>query len=108
MGPIPHEEMSMSASSRIAIVTGGSRGIGRDAVLRLAERGIASIITYHSRADDAEKGVAAVKEAGAAAVALQLDVSDTASFDGFVARVCDALAKLGAQRFDFLVNNAGT
>lgn len=98
----------MSASSRIAIVTGGSRGIGRDAVLRLAERGIASIITYHSRADDAEKVVAAVKEAGAAAVALQLDVSDTASFDGFVARVCDALAKLGAQRFDFLVNNAGT
>ena len=49
----------MSASSRIAIVTGGSRGIGRDAVLRLAERGIASIITYHSRADDAEKVVAA-------------------------------------------------
>jgi NAD(P)-dependent dehydrogenase (short-subunit alcohol dehydrogenase family) len=100
--------MSMPASSRIAIVTGGSRGIGRDAVLRLAARGIASIITYHSRADDAEKVVAAVKEAGAAAVALQLDVSDTASFDGFVARVCDALAKLGAQRFDFLVNNAGT
>jgi NAD(P)-dependent dehydrogenase (short-subunit alcohol dehydrogenase family) len=102
------KEISMSASPRIAIVTGGSRGIGRDTVLRLAERGVSSVFTYHSRADEAGKVVASVREAGADAVALQLDVGNAATFDGFVANVRDALGQFGAERFDYLVNNAGT
>lgn len=95
------------ASNKIAIVTGGSRGIGRDAVLCLARRGVDSIITYKSNQAEANKVVALVKEAGARAVALQLDAGDSTSFDRFVAEVRKALATLGADRFDYLANNAG-
>ena len=98
----------MPAQSPIAIVTGGSRGIGRDTVLRLAARGVRCILTYNARRADADTVVALAGEAGAAAVALQLDVGRAASFDGFVAGVREALRGLGAERFDFLVNNAGT
>jgi NAD(P)-dependent dehydrogenase (short-subunit alcohol dehydrogenase family) len=92
---------------KIALVTGGSRGLGRNTVLSLARRGIDSIFTYNSNRAEAEKVVALVKEAGAKAVALQLDTGNTAAFDGFVANVRKTLAALGAERFDFLVNNAG-
>ena len=98
----------MPAQFPIAIVTGGSRGIGRDTVLRLAARGVRCILTYNARRADADTVVALAGEAGAAAVALQLDVGRAASFDGFVTEVGEALRGLGAERFDFLVNNAGT
>ncbi len=94
--------------SKIAIITGASRGIGRDAALRLAERGVRSIITYKSNQAEAEAVVALIETAGAKAVALQLDVGDAASFAGFAEQVRGALAQLGAERFDYLVNNAGT
>jgi NAD(P)-dependent dehydrogenase (short-subunit alcohol dehydrogenase family) len=92
-------------TSKIAIVTGESRGIGRNIVESLARRGVDTIFTYHTHAADAETVVA--EAAAAKAVALQLDTGDVASFDAFVGSVKDALAKLGATRFDFLVNNAG-
>src|ERR1700733_12353093 len=92
---------------KIALVTGGSRGIGRNTVVSLAKRGVHTIFTYHSHSADAETVVAEVKDAGAKAVPLRLDSGDVASFDAFVDSVKDALAKLGAPRFDFLVNNAG-
>jgi NAD(P)-dependent dehydrogenase (short-subunit alcohol dehydrogenase family) len=98
----------MPISSRIAIVTGSSRGIGRDTVIRLAERGVSSIVTYNSRVDEANKVVTAVREAGADAVAVQLDVSVPATFDRFIDDVRNALRTMGAERFDYLVNNAGT
>jgi NAD(P)-dependent dehydrogenase (short-subunit alcohol dehydrogenase family) len=94
-------------TTKIAIVTGGSRGIGRNTVESLVRRGVHTIFTYHSHRADAEKVVAEVKDAVAKAVALQLDTGDTASFDAFVDSAKDALAQLGAARFDFLVNNAG-
>jgi NAD(P)-dependent dehydrogenase (short-subunit alcohol dehydrogenase family) len=94
--------------SKIAIVTGGSRGIGRDAVLRLAERGTSSIFTYRANREEADKVVALAAAAGAPAIALQLDVGDASSFAGFAGQVREALARLGAERFDYLVNNAGT
>ena len=97
----------MSDIRRIAIITGGSRGMGRDAAIRLAHQGVSSIITYNSRQDEAEKVVTAVREAGAAAVALQLDVGRADTFDGFVTQVRNALASLSAGSFDYLVNNAG-
>jgi NAD(P)-dependent dehydrogenase (short-subunit alcohol dehydrogenase family) len=96
------------SEQKIAIVTGGSRGIGRDAVLRLARRGVASIITYRSNRADADKVVAMVEQAGARAIALQLDTGDSSSFDAFVGDVRKALEALGASRFDYLANNAGT
>jgi NAD(P)-dependent dehydrogenase (short-subunit alcohol dehydrogenase family) len=92
---------------KIAIVTGGSRGIGRNTVISLAERGVDSILTYNARREAAEEVVAAVHEAGARATALQLDTGDLRAFDGFVESVRNALAELGAECFDYLVNNAG-
>ncbi|MBV8351986.1 MAG: SDR family oxidoreductase [Verrucomicrobia bacterium] len=94
-------------SDKIAIVTGGSRGIGRNTVLSLAKRGVHANFTYHTRNVDAETVVAAVKDAGAKAISLQLDAGNIASFDAFVESVKAALSMLGAARFDFLVNNAG-
>lgn len=96
------------SGTKIAIITGGSRGIGRAAVLSLAKRGVSSILTYNSNKAEADKAVALVEAAGAKAVALQLDVGQSASFDGFAAQVKDALPGLGAAKFDYLVNNAGT
>src|SRR6202161_4676326 len=96
-----------TSTSKIALVTGGSRGIGRNAVVSLAKHGVHTIFTYNSHSTDAEAVVTAVRDAGAQGIALQLDAGNVASFDAFVETVKDALAKLGATRFDFLVNNAG-
>jgi NAD(P)-dependent dehydrogenase (short-subunit alcohol dehydrogenase family) len=104
-------KMSMKTNAiipkKIAIVTGGSRGIGRSTVASLARRGVSTVFTYHTHGSDAEAVVAAVKDAGAEAVALRLDAGNVASFDAFVESVKDALFKLEATRFDFLINNAG-
>lgn len=94
-------------ASKIAIVTGGSRGIGRNTVETLAKRGVNSIFTYHTHRDDADAVVTEVEKAGAKATAIQLDAGNIASFDAFAASVRDALVQFGAERFDFLVNNAG-
>ncbi|MGA3010531.1 MAG: SDR family NAD(P)-dependent oxidoreductase [Terracidiphilus sp.] len=64
---------------KIAIVTGGSRGIGRNTVESLAKRGVNTIFTYHAQGRDAETVVAAVKDAGAQAVALRLDADNISS-----------------------------
>lgn len=95
-------------AGKIAVVTGGSRGIGRNTVINLAKRGVSSIFTYHSNRKEADAVVSAAGEAGAKAIALQLDTGNVSSFDGFVKGVRSELATLGAQRFDYLVNNAGT
>ena len=101
-------ENPKSPASKIAIVTGGSRGLGRDTVLSLARRGVDSIFTYHSNRAEADKVVALVAEAGRTAIPLQLDTGKIAQFDPFVRHVEASLATLGAARFDYLVNNAGT
>jgi NAD(P)-dependent dehydrogenase (short-subunit alcohol dehydrogenase family) len=96
------------SDSKIAIVTGGSRGIGRNAVLSLAKRGVRSIFTYNSNRAEADKVMALAAEGGAQAITLQLDTGNVGSFDGFVGSVRAALSEWGAERFDYLVNNAGT
>lgn len=96
------------SDSKIAVVTGGGRGIGRSTVLHLAQKGVRSIFTYNSDREAAEKVVAAAAEAGAPATALQLDMAEAGAFAGFADAVREALAAWGAQRFDYLVNNAGT
>ncbi len=101
-------EKTVVPNRKIAIVTGGSRGLGRNTVLSLAKRGVTSIFTYNSNRAEADKVVAAVSEMGARAFALQLDTGKASAFDPFVESVQKALSELGAERFDYLVNNAGT
>ena len=95
------------ADREIAVVTGGSRGIGRSTVLKLARRGVDSIFTYNSNQVEAEKVAQLVHEMGRKAVYLQLDTGNIGSFDPFAESVAKALVELGAERFDYLVNNAG-
>lgn len=93
---------------KIALVTGGSRGLGRSTVLALADRGVDSVFTYLSSKDDADRVVEEVEARGRHAVAMQLDTGDTAAFVGFVEQLRPALDDLGSGRLDYLVNNAGT
>jgi NAD(P)-dependent dehydrogenase (short-subunit alcohol dehydrogenase family) len=94
-------------TNKIAVITGGSRGLGRSTVLSLAGRGVDSIFTYNSNRSEAEKVIGLVAEAGRKAIALQLDTGKVATFDPFVQTVRKALVELNAERFDYLVNNAG-
>ena len=97
------------AQNKIALVTGGSRGLGKDMALRLAEKNFDVIITYHSKADAARDVVASIQSKGGKAYALQLDVSLASTFDDFASQVRSALKKeFRADGFDALVNNAGT
>lgn len=93
---------------KIALVTGGSRGLGKNAGLKLAEQGIDVILTYNSQREEAESVVAEIEAKGGKAAALQLNVASTQGFDDFVAQVKSALEKVWQRdTFDFLVNNAG-
>ncbi|SHK28185.1 NAD(P)-dependent dehydrogenase, short-chain alcohol dehydrogenase family [Reichenbachiella agariperforans] len=94
---------------KIALVTGGSRGLGRDMALNIAKKGIDVVITYHTNQTAAAEVVKAIEQTGSTGYALQLDSSKTGSFDSFY----EALSKLlldetGDAHFDYLVNNAGT
>lgn len=95
-------------TTTVAIVTGGSRGIGRQTVLCLARRGVHSIFTYQTGKVQAEEVVALAAEAGAKAIALPLDVANSQSFESFADLVRAALGQLDVDHFDYLVNNAGT
>lgn len=100
--------LSPFSCSSIALVTGGSRGLGRNTVLALAQRGVDVILTYHSKADEAQAVVSEVKALGREAVALRLDVGDSATFPAFAEEVRASLeTTFGRKRFDHLVNNAG-
>lgn len=92
----------------IALITGASRGLGRDAALALAARGSDLILTYRQRADEAQAVVDAAQRLGARAVALPLDVGRSDTFAAFAAAVQAALRDTwGRAHFDHLVNNAG-
>lgn len=94
---------------KIALITGGSRGLGRNTAESLARKGVHAVITYHSRADDAHMVVAAIKAEGGNAVATQLDTAATETFDAFAETLAMTLRNTwNRARFDFLVNNAGT
>ncbi|MEV4887648.1 SDR family oxidoreductase [Chitinophaga ginsengisegetis] len=98
----------MENKNKIALVTGGSRGLGRDMALRLAEKGIHVILTYHSREKEALEVVAQIEQAGQKAAALQLDAGNVKSFDTFFNQLKEVLKNtFNTNRFDFLINNAG-
>jgi NAD(P)-dependent dehydrogenase (short-subunit alcohol dehydrogenase family) len=97
------------STSTIAIITGGSRGLGQNSAMKLAQQGTDVILTYRSGEKEAAAVVAAIEKLGRKAVALPLDVGKSASFDAFAAKVRDVLSKTWQREtFDFLVNNAGT
>ncbi|MEP9377663.1 SDR family oxidoreductase [Aquabacter sp. CN5-332] len=98
----------MTTETRIALITGGSRGLGRNAALSLAQRGVDVILTYHSRRAEADAVVTEIEAQGRKAATLQLDAGNAASFEAFAAAVKKTLAAVWSRdRFDFLVNNAG-
>ena len=98
----------MEKQNKIALVTGGSRGLGKNAALKIAEKGIDVIVTYQSKKEEAEKTVEEIKLLGVNAAALQLDVSDSNTFDSFITEVTTTLkSTFNADQFDFLINNAG-
>lgn len=101
--------MNQQSTTPITLITGGSRGLGKSAALHLGVQGSDIILTYRSQRAEAEATVAAIQTMGRRAVALPLDVGNSASFAGFAAQVRQALAEVWQrERFDNLVNNAGT
>jgi NAD(P)-dependent dehydrogenase (short-subunit alcohol dehydrogenase family) len=94
--------------NKIALVTGGSRGLGKNMALSIAAKGLDVILTYNSKKDEAEEVVSQIQAAGQKAAAIQLDVADSKGFDKFIATVSSALKEVfSAEKIDFLVNNAG-
>ncbi|VTN12450.1 3-oxoacyl-[acyl-carrier-protein] reductase FabG [Raoultella terrigena] len=95
-------------TQRIALVTGGSRGLGKNAALKLAAKGTDIILTYHSNRQAALEVVAEIEQKGVKAAALALNVADTSSFESFALEV-ETLLQQRWQRgtFDYLLNNAG-
>ncbi|HAD96331.1 MAG TPA: short-chain dehydrogenase [Cryomorphaceae bacterium] len=97
------------ATSKIALITGGSRGLGRDMALSLAQNGKDVIFTYHSNRTAADEVVAEIEQRGQKGYALQLDTRDIKSFSSFFGSVTEKLkAERGSEKIDFLINNAGT
>ncbi|GGB76625.1 SDR family NAD(P)-dependent oxidoreductase [Dyadobacter sediminis] len=93
---------------KIALVTGGSRGLGKNMALKLAEKGFDVILTYFSKEEEAMHVVAQIEQAGQKAAALQLNAADVKSFDAFFDRLKEVLKNtFNTERFDFLINNGG-
>ena len=94
--------------NKIALVTGGSRGLGKDMAIRLADYGHDVILTYQSQKNAADEVVKAIEGKGQKAAALKLDVADFASLDEFITDLAGVLKNhWNTGKFDFLVNNAG-
>ncbi len=93
---------------KIALITGASRGLGKNTAQHLAAQGIDIIGTYNSKAEQAQALVKTLEASGVRAAMLQLDVSNSASFEAFAQQLSTTLHQvLGRQQLDFLVNNAG-
>lgn len=93
---------------KLALITGASRGLGKNTALHLAAQGIDIIGTYNSKADEAQALVKTLEASGVRAAMLQLDVGNSASFEAFAQQLSETLHKVfGRQHLDFLVNNAG-
>ncbi len=94
--------------TKIALVTGGSRGLGKDMAISLAKKGIDVILTYNTKKAEAENTAAEITSLKRKAAVLQLDVSDIKSFGNFFTGLSEALrTNWETDKFDFLINNAG-
>jgi len=98
----------MALKNKIAVVTGGSRGLGKDIVLNLAKNGLDIIFTYNNQIAAAEAVIKKIEALGRKGIALKLDVSDVSGFHVFTKRLTnELLSHFDTDRFDFLINNAG-
>lgn len=98
----------METNSKIALVTGSSRGLGKNAALAIAQRGIDVIVTYRSQQEEAEAVVSEIQAIGRKSVALPLDVANSKSFSAFAKDLASALdQEWQTNQFHFLINNAG-
>src|SRR3954464_2866855 len=99
----------MNTKNKIALVTGGSRGLGKNMAIALAKKGIDVVLTYNTNKQAADEVVAAIQLLGRNAFALQLDTSNIKQFDSFIKDLTSLLhERMGSSAFDFLINNAGT
>lgn len=97
------------STNKIALVTGGSRGLGKNMALKIAEKGLDVIITYHNNKDAALEVVSEIEKLGNKGVAFQLDTTNTASFKAFFEKIAAYLKEnYDYGTLDYLVNNAGT
>ena len=95
-------------TSKIALVTGGSRGLGKDSAIQLAKKGFHIILTYQTKKEFADEVVKEIEKMGQKAFALPLDISTTAGFNQFANEVKDILdTQFASAKLDALVNNAG-
>jgi NAD(P)-dependent dehydrogenase (short-subunit alcohol dehydrogenase family) len=94
--------------AKIALVTGGSRGLGKDMALALAHKGLDVILTYNNNLEEANEVVKSIKKMGRKAVALKLNLLEIKKLDKFIESVSKTLeTKFKTDKLDFLVNNAG-
>ena len=95
--------------NKLAIITGGSRGLGRSSALALADKGIDVVFTYHSNSEAAQEVIDVIKQKGQKAFAVQLDTRDVSAFAAFTQQVKSILLReFGREDVDYLLNNAGT
>ncbi len=98
----------MNSTTKIALVTGGSRGLGKDMAMRLAEKGLGVVITYNTKKEEAEAVVKIIEAAGGKASSLQFDANNIKGIDGFLQTLSKTLqATFATDKFDYLINNAG-
>lgn len=98
----------MARTNKIALVTGGSRGLGKDMALNLAKKGLDVVITYNSKKEEALAVVEQIKQLGQQSASIQLNVSNVSTFDAFFTELTDILkTEFQADKFNYLVNNAG-
>jgi NAD(P)-dependent dehydrogenase (short-subunit alcohol dehydrogenase family) len=98
----------MNTKNKIALVTGGSRGLGKNMAISLAQKGIDVVLTYHSNKPEADKVVAEIESLGRKASTFQLDTGNVKMFDSFFKQITAHLKEEnGNTNFDFLINNAG-
>ena len=93
--------------NRVAIITGGSRGLGRNTAVNLAQRGVDLLFTYRANQKEAESLIREAEATGRKAAGFRLDTGDVRAFDDFVTEVRKTLKSWGRERFDYLINNAG-
>ena len=99
----------MNQKKKTVLITGGSRGIGKEMAYSIAKSGLDIIITYHEQRQMAEAVVENIKALGVYAACFQLDTSKPDQFDAFIVEVSNYLNQLnGSPNFDYLINNAGT